>query len=79
MALKGMADGGNCFFRMLVLPLGNDESPQIAVKKGEPRGMYTLIVISSLKLWEGNLRVLPFLVHCLNCERKCTTRTILMY
>jgi hypothetical protein len=31
--VKRVADGGNCFFRMLVLPLGNDESPQIAKKK----------------------------------------------
>jgi hypothetical protein len=28
-----MADGGNFFFRMLVLPLGNDESQQTPTKK----------------------------------------------
>lgn len=31
--VERVADGGNCFFRMLVLPLGNDESPQIAAEK----------------------------------------------
>jgi hypothetical protein len=73
-----VADGGNCFFRMLVLPLGNDESPQIATKK---RAMgYVHVDYSQFSetaerdVSEGLL----FQILCLNCKWNYTSKTTLI-